>query len=111
MQMVSASSWIVWQRSLWMSFLKFSTFSVTLLVLGHPERSSSSSDTRPALKHGCQSKTAVRHKERSLKASQSISRVSVADLPSFTQNLMQMCCSILPSIADKTKHELEKALV
>jgi hypothetical protein len=35
----------------------------------------------------------------------------VADLPSFTQNLMQTCCSILPSIADKTKHKVEKALV
>jgi hypothetical protein len=32
----------------------------------------------------------------------------VADLPSFMQNLMQTCCSILPPIADKTKHEFEK---
>jgi hypothetical protein len=32
-------------------------------------------------------------------------------LPSFTQNLMQTHCSILPSIADKTKHEVEKALM
>jgi hypothetical protein len=48
--------------------------------------------------------------EYSRKASQSISRVSVADLPSFMQNLMQTC-SILPSIADKTKHKVEKALV
>jgi hypothetical protein len=37
--------------------------------------------------------------------------VSAADLPSFTQNLMQTRCSILPSIADKTKHEVEKAFV
>jgi hypothetical protein len=35
----------------------------------------------------------------------------VGDLPSFTQNLMQTHCSILPSIADKMKHEVEKALV
>jgi hypothetical protein len=45
------------------------------------------------------------------KASRSISRVSVADLQSFMQNLMQTRCSILPSIADKTKHEVEKAIV
>jgi hypothetical protein len=45
------------------------------------------------------------------KASQSISRVSVADLPSFMQNLMQTCCLTMPFIADKTKREAEKALV
>jgi hypothetical protein len=39
------------------------------------------------------------------------SRVSVLDLPCFTQNLMQTHCSILPFIADKTKHEVEKALM
>jgi hypothetical protein len=53
------------------------------------------------------SKTAVVLKECSQKASQSISRVSLADLPSFMQNLMQTRCSILPSIADKTKHVVE----
>jgi hypothetical protein len=37
--------------------------------------------------------------------------VSVADLPSFTQNLMQTRCSVLPSIATKGKHEVKKALV
>jgi hypothetical protein len=58
-----------------------------------------------------QSLDAVRLKECSPKASQSISRVSVADLPSFKQNFVQICCSILPSIADKTKDEVEKALV
>jgi hypothetical protein len=56
-------------------------------------------------------KTAVRLKECSPKASRSISRVSVADLPSFMQNLMQTRCSILPAIADKTKQVVEKALV
>jgi hypothetical protein len=30
------------------------------------------------------------------------------DLLSFVQNLMQTHCSILPSIADKTKEEVEK---
>jgi hypothetical protein len=34
---------------------------------------------------------------------------SVADLPSFVQNLMQTRFLILPSIADKTKHKIEKA--
>jgi hypothetical protein len=81
----------------------FSSFSVVLLVLGRPERSSST-DTRPALKRECHSKTAVRLR----KAPRSISRVSVVDLPSFTQNFMQTHCSVLPSIADKTKHEVER---
>jgi hypothetical protein len=60
---------------LWRSFRIFSTFSVVFLVLGHPEHLSSSADTRLALKRECHSKTAVRLKERSPKASQSISRV------------------------------------
>jgi hypothetical protein len=54
---------------------KFSTFSiisVVFLVLGHPERSSFSADTRPALKRECHSETAVRLKECSPKASRSI---------------------------------------
>jgi hypothetical protein len=50
-------------------------------------------------------------KECSPEASQSISRVSAADLLSFTQNLMQACCSILQPIADKTRQEVGKALV
>jgi hypothetical protein len=87
-----------------------STFSVVLLVLGRPKRSFSS-DTRQAFKRECHSKTAVRLKECSPKASRSNSRVSVADLPRFTRNLIQPHCLILPSIADKTKHEVEKALV
>jgi hypothetical protein len=33
------------------------------------------------------------------------------DLPGFTQNLMPTYCSILPSIADKMKHEVENAFV
>jgi hypothetical protein len=87
----------------------FSTFSVVLLVPGRPERSSTSTDTLPTLKHECHSKTAALLKECSPKASRSISRVSVADLPSFMQNLMQTRCSILLSIADKTKHEAKKS--
>jgi hypothetical protein len=67
----------------------FSTFSVILLVSGHPEHLLSSTDTQLAFKCECHSKTAVRLKECSPKASQSISRVLVADLPSFTQYLMQ----------------------
>jgi hypothetical protein len=53
----------------------FSTFSVVLLVLGHPECLASSTDTRPTLKHECHLKTAVRLKECSPKASGSISRI------------------------------------
>jgi hypothetical protein len=89
----------------------FSTFSFVLLVLGQPQCSSSSTDAQLALKRECHSKTAVQIKECSPKASRSISRVLVADLPSFTQNLVQTHCSVLPSIAYKTKHEVEKALV
>jgi hypothetical protein len=50
-------------------------------------------------------------KECSTKALRKISRVSVADLPNFTQNFMQALYTILPSIADKTEHEVEKAIV
>jgi hypothetical protein len=85
------------------------TFSVVLFVLRRPERSSSSTDTRPALKRECQSETAVQLKECTPEASRSISKVLVPDLPSFTQNLMQTHCSIMPSIADKTKHDVEKS--
>jgi hypothetical protein len=91
----------------------FSTFSVVLLVLGRPERSSSSNDTRPALKLECYSKTAVQLKECSAKAPRIISRVSVADLPSFTQNVMQTRCRHVAHFfhPSQTKHEIEKALV
>jgi phosphopantetheinyl transferase (holo-ACP synthase) len=92
-----------------MSSRFYSTFSIVLLVRGHPERSSST-DTQPALKCECHSVTAVWLKECFLKALQRISSVSVADLQSFAQNLMQTHCSILPSIADKMKHEVKKAL-
>jgi hypothetical protein len=85
--MVYASSWIIWQRSSWISSQIFSTFSVVLLVLGRLERLPSSTDTRLALKREGHSKTVVLLKECSPKVSQSISRLSVADLPSCTQNL------------------------
>jgi hypothetical protein len=39
------------------SSLIFSTFSVILLVLGRPERSSSTTDIRPTLKRECHTKT------------------------------------------------------
>jgi hypothetical protein len=108
--MVSASSWIAQQWSSWMSSRIFSTFSVILLVLCGPECSSSSTYTQPALKHECHSKTTVQLTECSPKGSQSISSVSVEDLLSFTHNLMLTHCLILPSIADKMKHEVKKAL-
>jgi hypothetical protein len=52
-----------------MSSRIFSTLSIVLLVLGCPERSSSSTDARPALKGEHHSKTAVWLKECSPKAS------------------------------------------
>jgi hypothetical protein len=63
------------------------------------------------LKREYHSKIAVWLKECSPKALQSISWVSVADLPALNQNLMQKCCSILPSTAHKMKHDVEKALM
>jgi hypothetical protein len=46
----------------------FSTLSVDLLVLEHPERSSSSTHTQSPLKRECHSKTTVQLKECSPKA-------------------------------------------
>jgi hypothetical protein len=47
-------------------------------------------------------------KECSPKASQSISGVSVMDLPNFVRNMMQTHCLILPSIADKMNPKSKK---
>jgi hypothetical protein len=44
-------------------FSNFSIFSVVLLMLGCPERSSFSTDTQPALKCECSPKPAVQLKE------------------------------------------------
>jgi hypothetical protein len=82
-----------------------------LLVLVCPEHSSFSTDIRPALKHECHTKTAVQLHEYSPKASQNISRISVADLPSFTQKFLQTRSPSFLSIAAKTKHEVEKAFM
>jgi hypothetical protein len=90
-------------------FLNFFNIYCHLPVLGCPETLSSSTDTQLAMERECHSKTTVRLEECSTEASWSISRVSVAGLLSFTQNLMQTRCSILPSIAEKMKHEVKKA--
>jgi hypothetical protein len=42
-----------------MSSRIFSTYPVVLLVFGHPELLSSSTDTQPVMKHECHSKAAV----------------------------------------------------
>jgi hypothetical protein len=89
-----------------MSSQNFQHFLSILLVLGCPKCSSSPTDTQPALKHEWHSKAAVQLKECYPKALRSISRVSVMDLPSFTQNLMQTHCLILPSIAARGKHKV-----
>jgi hypothetical protein len=52
-----------------MSYQIFSTFAIVLLVFGRPERSSFSTDIRPALKREYHSKIAVWLKERSPKTS------------------------------------------
>jgi hypothetical protein len=41
----------------------------------------------------------------------SIKSFTSSDLSSFTQNLMQTCCSILASITRKTTREVEKAVM
>jgi hypothetical protein len=46
-----------------------STFSIVLMMLGHPEHSSSSTDTWPMLKYECYSKTTIWFKECSPKSS------------------------------------------
>jgi hypothetical protein len=56
-------------------------------------------------------KTAAQLKECYPKASQSISKVSVVDLLSFTQNFMQMRCLILLSIAKKGNMKSKSTLV
>jgi hypothetical protein len=80
-------------------------------VAWYPKHSSSSTDTQLALEHECHSKTTVRLKECSPKAAGRIPWVSVMDLSNFTQNLVQTYCLILASIADRTKHEVEKVLM
>jgi hypothetical protein len=50
---VSASSWIVRRQSTFINSQIASTFSVVLLVLGHPERLSPLSDALPGLKREC----------------------------------------------------------
>jgi hypothetical protein len=94
-----------------MSSRLLSTFSVVLLVLGRYKRLSSSTDTRPTFKRDSSSESTVRLEELSPKASRRILRVSVADLSSFAQNFMHTHCSNLSSIADNTKHEVEKPLM
>jgi hypothetical protein len=69
----------------WSSSRILSTFPVVLFVLGRPEHSSFSTDTRLAFKWECHSKIAVRLKECSPRASRMISRVSTSNRPSFTQ--------------------------
>jgi hypothetical protein len=53
---------------MWMSSRILSTFSIVLLVLGHLEHSSSSTDTQPAFKRECHSETTEQFKECSPKA-------------------------------------------
>jgi hypothetical protein len=75
----------------------FLTFPVILLVLGWPERLSST-DTQLALKLEYHSQSAGHLQEYSPKALLSIPMLSVTDLLSLTQNLKQTHFSILPSI-------------
>jgi hypothetical protein len=63
------------------------------------------------LKRECHSKTAVLLKECSPKASQSIFKDFGSGFTELQAKIMQARCSIFPSIADKTKQEVEKALV
>jgi hypothetical protein len=53
-------------------------------------------------------RTALQLKVCSPETSEAFQGLRWGDLPSFTQNLMQARCSILPFITDETKHEIEK---
>jgi hypothetical protein len=73
----------------------FSTLSVTLLVLGRPDHSSSSTDISQAFKHKGLSKTASHLEECSPKSLTKHFKFLVSDLLSFMKNVMQTCFSVL----------------
>jgi hypothetical protein len=94
-----------------MSYRIFSTFAVVLLVLGRPECSSSSADTRPALKRECHSKHAVRLKECSPKAPSKHFKGCGTE---FTELHAKLVSDTLLDFAihrKQTKHEVEKVLL
>lgn len=77
-----------------MSFFSCS-FSWVLLVIGCPELSSSWTNTWLSLKRAWHPKTYFQLKECPRKVQRSTLRIFETDLPTFMQNLMQACCSVL----------------
>ena len=69
-------------------------FSGVVLVNGHPERSSSSTDVRPSLKCLYHKKVLLWSMALSPKSSCSIQWVSAAGSLRLKQNLMQILCSL-----------------
>jgi hypothetical protein len=95
---IAAISLIVIRLSSCTSHRIVSTFLGVELVEGHPDLSSSSSDVLPPLKRSCQLKHAARHMASLPYACRNMSKVSAPDLPSLTQNLMFVRCSIFKSM-------------
>jgi len=82
-----------------------STFLGVELLEGRPDLSSSSSDVLPLLKRACYSKHLARLMASFLYARRIISKVSVPDSPSFTQNLMFALCSSFTSMLNRKCEE------
>ena len=95
---IVAMSLMVLRRSSCTSRQIVSTFLGVELVEGRPDLSSSSSHILPLLKRACHSKHLTRLVASFLYARRVISKVSVPDLPSFTQNLMFVLCSSFTSV-------------
>ena len=85
--------------------LTLRTISGLVLVESRPLRSSSSRDIRPFLNRECHSKHLARLIASSPYAGCSMSKASVADFLSFTQNLMLALCSRRESM---TKSQSER---
>ncbi|CAI6346537.1 unnamed protein product [Macrosiphum euphorbiae] len=100
------SSLIVIRRSDRIIFRTFATISTFLDVEGRPARESSLMSSRPSINLLCHSNVLDRLIASSSNAFLIISKVSVADLPSLTQNLMQTRCSSLFDMT-KTAHTLK----
>jgi len=95
---IAAMSLMVLRRSSCTSRRIVLTFLGVELVEGRPDLSSSSSHILPLLKRACHSKHLTRLVASFLYARRVISKVSVPDLPSFTQNLMFALCSSFTSM-------------
>jgi len=111
---ISQTSCIVCLWSARIASRTFAMISGVVLVDGRPERSSSSTDVRPSLKHLYHKKVLLWLMALSPKASCSIQWVSAAVFLRLKQNLMQiLCClksviSVVKKFTGSLKHNLTK---